>query len=101
MEDISASSASKSDAKLIDPNTGEEVKPDSSTKEANKPKTKGKKGGQLVDPNTGDKITDAATADDVTKSGQPASKGKQVNCSASGSTAFSYHNPCNAVSVMV
>ncbi|KAL0037994.1 hypothetical protein WJX79_008926 [Trebouxia sp. C0005] len=61
VEDLSAAKASMSDAKLLDPNTGEEVqavsdeKPDkaSSSKAAVKPKGSNKKVDQLVDPNTG------------------------------------------------
>ncbi len=71
VEDLSAAKASTSGAKLVDPNTGEEVqavsedKPDkaSSSKAAAKPKGKSKKAGQLVDPNTGDAIDPAATVE--------------------------------------
>lgn len=71
VEDLSAAKASASDAKLVDPNTGEEVqavsvdKPDkaSSSKAAAKPKGKSKKVGQLIDPNTGDAIDPAAAVE--------------------------------------
>ncbi|DBA80625.1 TPA: hypothetical protein ACH3X1_007875 [Trebouxia sp. C0004] len=71
VEDLSAAKASTSDAKLVDPNTGEEVqaasddKPDkaSSSKAAAKPKGKSTKVGQLVDPSTGHAIDPAATVE--------------------------------------
>lgn len=91
VEDLSAAKASTSDAKLVDPNTREEVqavsgdKPDkaSSSKAAAKPKGKSKKAGQLVDPNTGDAIDPAATVE--IKPDAKASSGKNVKEEANDS----------------
>lgn len=73
VEDMAATNASASDAKLVDPNTGKEVKvhPADSDKPASSKPTKGKgrKAGQLVDPNTGEKVE----ASSVVKS-DPAAK---------------------------
>jgi len=91
VEDLSAAKASTSDAKLVDPNTGEEVqaasedKPDkaSNSKAAAKPKGKSKKAGQLVDPNTGDAIDPAATVE--SKPTAKPSSGKNVKEEANDS----------------
>lgn len=73
VEDVAATSASASGAKLVDPNTGKEVKlpaGDSETPASSKPtKSKPSKAGQLVDPNTGEKVE----ASSVVKS-KPAAK---------------------------
>jgi len=91
VEDLSAAKASTSDAKLVDPNTGEEVqaasddKPDkaSSSKAAAKPKGQSKKVGQLVDPNTGHAIDPAATVE--SKPAAKPSSGKSVKEEATDS----------------
>lgn len=60
VEAVAATSASASGAKLVDPNTGKEVKMSAgdSNKPASSKPTKGKtsKAGQLVDPNSGEKV---------------------------------------------
>lgn len=70
VEDMSAAKASKTDAKLVDPNTGAEVHmspgPDAEQNDSNKPKHNAKKGSNkkdaaLVDPNTGSEVDAAAT----------------------------------------
>lgn len=73
VEDLAASKSSASGAKLVNPNTGQEVQVPSgdSTKpqgsKANSSKTaskaKDKKAGGLVDPNTGNKVEASATVD--------------------------------------
>lgn len=83
VEDVSAAKASKSGAKLVDPNTGEEVHAPSDNKAeqavgntaASKAKGKGKKAGQLVNPNTGDAI-DSATTVQSKPASLPSSKNK-------------------------
>ncbi|DBA69283.1 TPA: hypothetical protein ACH3X2_012955 [Trebouxia sp. C0005] len=105
VEDLSAAKASMSDAKLLDPNTGEEVqavsdeKPDkaSSSKAAVKPKGSNKKVDQLVDPNTGHAIDPAATVERKPAS-KPSSgkivKGKANDSSQAGpSTASAMQEP--------
>ena len=70
VEDVSAAKASKTDAKLVDPNTGAEVHmspgPDAKQTDSNKPKRAAKnssnnKDAALVDPNTGSEVDAAAT----------------------------------------
>ena len=85
VEDLSAAEASKSNAKLVDPNTGEEVqnssqikaKPSSNSKTATKPKSKakGKQAGELVNPNTGEKV-DATEVSDSKPAAKPGSSKK-------------------------
>ncbi len=85
VEDVAAAKASQSDAKLVDPNTGDEVhmpldskdKQADSSKAAAKPKGKGKKARELVNPNTGVKIDAAATVES-----KPAAKSTAPRSSA-------------------
>lgn len=85
VEDLSAAEASKSNAKLVDPNTGEEVqdssqikaKPSSNSKTAAKPKSKakGKQAGEVVNPNTGETV-DATEVSDSKPAAKPGSSKK-------------------------
>ena len=69
VEDVSAAKASKTDAKLVDPNTGAELhasseesdKKPASSKQKPRAAPKSKAGAAVVDPNTGEKVEAAAT----------------------------------------
>ena len=67
VEDVTATSASASGAKLVDPNTGKEVSMPSggSKKPASSKPAKAKTGnaGQLVNPNTGEKVEASSTVE--------------------------------------
>ena len=75
VEDVAATSASASGAKLVDPNTGKEVNmPSGGSKKlvSTKPaKAKTSKTGQLVSPNTGEKVEASSTVES-----KPASKSR-------------------------
>lgn len=104
VEDVSATSASASGAKLVDPNTGKEVhmpsgdsdKPASSNPAASKPASKAmrKKAEQLVDPNTGEKVDASATVDRKPSSSKQV-KQEQSNDDKAGASTSSREAPAS------
>ena len=95
VEDVTATSASASGAKLVDPNTGKEVnmpsgghKKPASSKAA---KAKTSKAGQLVNPNTGEKVEASSTVESkpaaVPSSSKQVEEGQSSDDKAGASTS--------------
>ena len=67
VDQLAENKAEHADVKLVDPNTGAEVKTNSKAEhppaEPKAGTTKGKKGGKVVDPNSGQELDAAASAD--------------------------------------